>query len=356
MLILAVSPDPDICRPLTAVLGASACRRLPESARELEAAVAELRPDAVLVDGAAGASALDTIRRVAVLPGAPPIIFLCDPALRELALQAVREGAHDYVSGPLLAEELALRIHRVQSLDHLRRETVALRQALDQDAARTTVVAESTVMVRLKEEAAVLLSRRGTGPYPRGGRGGEADPRPVHPPGGAAGTPSCTHRQPGRRRRPRAGRGGVPSGGGCRDSDSRRLSGIHPGRGPGPRRIRPVRPAGIPEHHYRPRWTQSGNRSPGRCTTPMAGAPDSPPAGAFGRYPGTPGPLCPACGPAAGPSGQHHSAGTRHAVGLPLARERARAGDGDRPRGRHGRGQGPRIRGLRLPAIGECTG
>ena len=173
MLILAISSDQAICAPLAAALGEDACYRIPDASGEIEKTLRDLHPQAVLVDGSGrNDEVMTTVRHLARIPDIPPVFVLCAPDRRDLGVEAIREGAFDFLLRPLHPEEMALRVRRLQELDHLRREAGALRGALDREAAHSTLVAESASMRLLMDEAGgysltgepvMILGERGVG-------------------------------------------------------------------------------------------------------------------------------------------------------------------------------------------------
>lgn len=174
MHLLTLTHDAALKDALRATLGEAGCEFHPGDATPsaLEEALAR-KPDALLLDLAgvsdAGAGFLaayaDRADRI-------PVIVLCPLGDRDVGLRSMRDGALDYLLRPLSMEELGVRLRRVQETEHLRREAATLRTALERSAARSSLIAESPAMARIRDaaqaqaggrDAVLILGERGTG-------------------------------------------------------------------------------------------------------------------------------------------------------------------------------------------------
>lgn len=163
MLILTITGEAALRDTLRSALGESSCQFLaPVPAEEVAATVRRVGPDAVLWDAGsaplAGAPALAGLLKAD--PAPPPVLLLAPPADRDEAMQAVRAGVYDFLTTPLHLDELALRIRRVQEVDHLRREAALLRDTLEKEAVRTMMIAESEIMRRIRDTALTVAPGR----------------------------------------------------------------------------------------------------------------------------------------------------------------------------------------------------
>ena len=109
------------------------------SVASAEAALAELELreyDCLLCDvrmpRTTGLDLLDTLRG---RPGAPTVIMMSAYGSNELALDAMKRGAYDYVSKPFKPDEMLLVLRKAEERERLRRENQSLRRALADRAA-----------------------------------------------------------------------------------------------------------------------------------------------------------------------------------------------------------------------------
>ncbi len=79
-------------------------------------------------------------------------IFMTAFGSRDVAVRAIREGAHDYVSKPLRFDELFARLHRLEELQRLQGQ-VRRGSARKRDQGRLAVLGESSSMRRVRSLA-----------------------------------------------------------------------------------------------------------------------------------------------------------------------------------------------------------
>jgi two-component system response regulator AtoC len=75
-------------------------------------------------------SGLDLLDEIARLPHAPTVIMMSAYGSSELALDAMKRGAYDYVSKPFRPDEMLLTLRKAEERERLRRENQSLREAL----------------------------------------------------------------------------------------------------------------------------------------------------------------------------------------------------------------------------------
>lgn len=99
----------------------------------------------------------------------------------ELALEAIRKGAYDYISKPFKTDEVVLTLRKAAERERLRREVVRLRRRLLRAEGDTDIIAESEAM------KAVLDRARGVAPFDssvlvtgQSGTGKEVVAREIH--------------------------------------------------------------------------------------------------------------------------------------------------------------------------------
>ena len=110
--ILIVDDEVDLAQALAALLGNAgyACAVCTDGARAYDAFLAEC-PDLVLTDlRMPGSSGMDLLKKVRHHSPTLPVILLTAFATVDLAVEAMREGAADFLAKPFLPEELLAKI------------------------------------------------------------------------------------------------------------------------------------------------------------------------------------------------------------------------------------------------------
>ncbi len=111
------------------------------------------RPDVVLSDihlpDGDGFSLLQRCRNMAV---ELPVIFMTAFGGRDVALQAISQGAYDYIAKPLRFDELFARLHRIRELQELRGQ-VQRDSARRQKMGALTTLGDSPAMCRVRRAA-----------------------------------------------------------------------------------------------------------------------------------------------------------------------------------------------------------
>jgi DNA-binding NtrC family response regulator len=149
--ILVIDDEPAVCRSCARMLRAEGCKvdTREDPQRGLEAAVAG-NYDVILLDlimpGLHGLELLKTLRS----SGVPAeVIIITGHATIQTAVDAMREGAADYVCKPFSPGELKVVLERVVERSELIRENLALRQQLESQQDFQGIVGESPRMERV---------------------------------------------------------------------------------------------------------------------------------------------------------------------------------------------------------------
>ena len=74
---------------------------------------------------------LAVLARIRKLDPAPPVFILTAFAAMDTAIEAIRQGAYDYLSKPFRVDEIKLAVRRVLETERLVRENREFRQELD---------------------------------------------------------------------------------------------------------------------------------------------------------------------------------------------------------------------------------
>ncbi len=123
-----------------------------QDAKEALQRLEESSWDVVLLDiKMPGMDGLELQRRIRDVDADLPIIMITAFASVESAVQALKEGAFDYVTKPIDPDELSHLVRRAVEQRRLQRENVQLRRNLDQLATPTTIIGASPQMTKVLE-------------------------------------------------------------------------------------------------------------------------------------------------------------------------------------------------------------
>ena len=190
-VVLVVDDDPDICVALemtlsyegfevwTAKNGKLALARLDAEARGPDVLLSDVKmPD---MDG------LSLLRAVVKRPDPPPVVMISGHADVKTAVDAVKEGAADFLEKPLDQNRVLVAVRNAMRQQALARENVSLRKQLGR---RWDLLGESDAMVQLREE----IARAGAADVPilitgENGTGKELVARNLHLSGPQSGGP-----------------------------------------------------------------------------------------------------------------------------------------------------------------------
>jgi len=111
----------------------------------------------------AGEDGLQLIRRAKALPKPPVCILMTAYGSEDLAVQAMKEGADDYISkGKLQIDELELRIQRALKRQTLEAENTQLHQRLDHKFGLTQIIGESPAIKEVFETLQAVAPTKAT--------------------------------------------------------------------------------------------------------------------------------------------------------------------------------------------------
>ena len=162
--ILIVDDDPLVPRSLRLMLkkhghDAEAASNATEAMRHLEAHPA----DVVITDvNMPGADGFEVLRRVKAAWPATQVVLVTGYGTIESAVRGMREGAFDYVTKPVLDEEILLVVERALETVRLRTENAELRAALDRSKGGRKIVGNDPSLQRVFDTIAAVAPTRAT--------------------------------------------------------------------------------------------------------------------------------------------------------------------------------------------------
>ncbi len=172
--ILIVDDDPSLRKMLEAVLTGEGYEVI--EADDGNKAVSEVKNqffDLILMDvRMAGMSGIEALKQIKKLSPGIPVIIMTAYASVDTAREALKSGAHDYLTKPLDIDELNLILHRALRHHQLEQENLFLKERLGDRFNFGSIIGNSAPMRRLFEalgqvapsEATVLLTgESGTG-------------------------------------------------------------------------------------------------------------------------------------------------------------------------------------------------
>jgi two-component system, NtrC family, response regulator AtoC len=172
--ILIVDDEPNMLHMLSSVLSQdgfeAVCAK--DGKKALELACAE-QFDFILSDvrmpGMDGLRLLETLRRRGV---DTIVVIMSAYGSIDLALEAIRKGAYDYISKPFKTDEVVLTLRKAAERERLRREVVHLKRRLRRSEGTAGLVAKSDVMRQILgtvdqvapfESSVLITGESGTG-------------------------------------------------------------------------------------------------------------------------------------------------------------------------------------------------
>lgn len=155
MKILVIDDEPGLRKSLSLILGDAGYAVVTasdgeEGLRKLE----EERPGLVLCDiRMPGLGGLDFLQRARESGTEALILIMTAYGSMDLAMQAMKAGAYDYIPKPFGADEVLLTIRKAEEREQLQREVGRLRQEVRADRRFSEIVARSPGMMRVLELA-----------------------------------------------------------------------------------------------------------------------------------------------------------------------------------------------------------
>jgi DNA-binding NtrC family response regulator len=172
--VLLVDDDRDLLELLKAQLEVAGLASIAVTTAQEALLVLEQRPVSAVVTDVQmpGVSGTDLCARIVKSFPDVPVLVMTVKSTLDVAVDAIRAGAHDFITKPIRAEELVLQLQRAMQLRELRGEVRRLRRSISETRKMGSMVGASAAMqkvYRLVEqvagsEASVLITgESGTG-------------------------------------------------------------------------------------------------------------------------------------------------------------------------------------------------
>jgi two-component system response regulator AtoC len=121
----------------------------------------EQQPDLILCDvKMPRLPGLDFLERYRAASGPAMVIVMTAYGSMELAIQAMKKGAYDYLSKPFSPDQLLLTLKKAEERESLRREVTRLREEVNISRRYREIIAKSPAMTRALEVAAKVARHR----------------------------------------------------------------------------------------------------------------------------------------------------------------------------------------------------
>ncbi len=156
MKILVIDDDAGLRKSLTLILSDSGYEVLTAESGEEGLRVAEgERPDLVLCDiRMPGMDGMEFLQQYQEAGGEALVLMMTAYGSLELAIEAMKLGAYDYLPKPFGADEVILTVRKAEERERLHREVGRLRAEVRADRRFGEIVARTPAMVRALEVAA----------------------------------------------------------------------------------------------------------------------------------------------------------------------------------------------------------
>jgi two-component system, NtrC family, response regulator AtoC len=155
MKILIIDDEPSLRQTVSMILGEEGYEVVvaADGKEGLDKALA-VEPDMILTDvRMPGMPGLEFLERYRAEGGEALVIVMTAYGSTELAIDAMKKGAYDYVPKPFSADQLVLAIRKAQEREALRREVTRLREEVTVDRRFSGIIAKSPAMKNAIEMA-----------------------------------------------------------------------------------------------------------------------------------------------------------------------------------------------------------
>ncbi len=155
MKVLIIDDEPSLRQTVSMILEEEGHETVTASdGREGLAKALEIEPDIVLTDvRMPGMPGLEFLEQYREKGGDALVIVMTAYGSTELATEAMKKGAYDYVPKPFSADQLVLVLRKAQEREALRQEVTRLRQEVTADRRITGIIAKAPSMKKAVETA-----------------------------------------------------------------------------------------------------------------------------------------------------------------------------------------------------------
>jgi two-component system response regulator AtoC len=156
MIVLIIDDEPGLRQTVSLILAEEGYQVYTASDGEEGLAKAlELQPDIILCDvRMPRLGGLDFLDRYRDADGKGMVIVMTAYGGIELAIQAMKRGAYDYLAKPFSPDQLVLALKKAEERESLRREVTRLREEVSIERRYREIIAKSPAMIRALEIAA----------------------------------------------------------------------------------------------------------------------------------------------------------------------------------------------------------
>ena len=155
MKVLIIDDEPSLRQTVSMILEEEGHETVTASdGKEGLTKALEVQPDIVLTDvRMPGMPGLEFLERYQAEGGDALVIVMTAYGSSELAIEAMKKGAYDYVPKPFSADQLVLVLRKAQEREALRQEVTRLRQEVTADRRLPGIIAKAPAMKKAVETA-----------------------------------------------------------------------------------------------------------------------------------------------------------------------------------------------------------
>ena len=156
MIVLIIDDEPGLRQTVSLILADEGYEvHTASDGEEGLARALEVQPDLILCDvRMPRLTGIEFLERYRQANGTAMVIVMTAYGGMEMALQAMKKGAYDYIQKPFTSEQLVLTLKKAEERETLRREVTRLREEVGADRRYREIVAKSPAMTKALEVAA----------------------------------------------------------------------------------------------------------------------------------------------------------------------------------------------------------
>ncbi|MCG2749180.1 MAG: sigma-54 dependent transcriptional regulator [Desulfobulbaceae bacterium] len=109
-----------------------------------------------------GMNGIELLEHINLLPEKPPVIFITGQGSVETAVQAMKNGAYDYVTKPINIDRLTLLIEKTLENKRLKEENILLKKKIEETYPDLSMIGNSPAMQKIKDLATQVAATTAT--------------------------------------------------------------------------------------------------------------------------------------------------------------------------------------------------